>query len=62
MRRLGAQGRPSSVEILRTAGNHPIVRGFPEGVVIVFDGDLRYLCAGGQGLSIVGLTQDMIEG
>jgi diguanylate cyclase (GGDEF)-like protein/PAS domain S-box-containing protein len=62
MRRVGAQRGSSSAEILRTAGRHPIVRGFPEGVVIVFDGDFRYLCAGGQGLSIVGLTQEMIEG
>ena len=28
----------------------------------MFDETLRYICAGGAGLSIVGLTQDMIEG
>jgi hypothetical protein len=49
------------LEILRLAGSHPIVRGFPEGVIVVFDQDFRYLCAGGHGLSIVGLTQEMIE-
>jgi PAS domain S-box-containing protein len=51
-----------AVAILRLAGSHPIVRGFPEGVIIVFDGNLRYLAAGGHGLSTVGLTQEMIEG
>jgi diguanylate cyclase (GGDEF)-like protein/PAS domain S-box-containing protein len=54
--------RSDALEILRIAGSHPIVRGFPEGVIIVFDQDLRYLCAGGHGLSIVGLTQELIEG
>jgi PAS fold len=38
------------------------VRAFPEGVIIVFDHDLRYICAGGHGLSIVGLSRDVIEG
>ena len=51
-----------TVAILRLAGSHPIVRGFPEGVIIVFDRELRYLAAGGHGLSTVGLTQEMIEG
>jgi hypothetical protein len=51
-----------TVAILRLAGSHPIVRGFPEGVIIVFDSDLRYLAAGGHGLSTVGLSQEMIEG
>src|SRR5271170_8130030 len=50
------------LEQLRTAGSHPIVREFPEGGIIVFDRDLRYLCAGGRGLATVGLTQEMIEG
>jgi diguanylate cyclase (GGDEF)-like protein/PAS domain S-box-containing protein len=47
---------------LRTAGSHPIVKEFPEGAIIVFDRSFRYLCAGGRGLSSVGLTQEMIEG
>ena len=51
-----------TVAILRLAGSHPVVRGFPEGVIIVFDRELRYLAAGGHGLSTVGLTQEMIEG
>ncbi len=49
------------LEQLRTAGSHPIVREFPEGAVIVFDREFRYLCAGGRGLSTVGLTREMIE-
>jgi hypothetical protein len=52
----------NTVEELRAAGSHPIVRAFPEGAIIVFDDDLRYLCAGGNGLSTVGLTQAMVEG
>jgi PAS domain S-box-containing protein len=51
-----------AVAILRLAGSHPIVRGFPEGAIIVFDRHLRYLSAGGHGLSTVGLTREMIEG
>jgi diguanylate cyclase (GGDEF)-like protein/PAS domain S-box-containing protein len=51
-----------TVAILRLAGSHPIVRGFPEGVIVVFDDELRYLAAGGEGLPTVGLTQEMIEG
>jgi diguanylate cyclase (GGDEF)-like protein/PAS domain S-box-containing protein len=54
--------KSQALDLLRAASTHPIVRGFPEGVIIVFDEDLRYLCAGGHGLSIVGLTQDMVEG
>jgi diguanylate cyclase (GGDEF)-like protein/PAS domain S-box-containing protein len=54
--------KDGALELLRIAGSHPIVRGFPEGVIVVFDRDLRYICAGGHGLSLVGLTQEMIEG
>jgi diguanylate cyclase (GGDEF)-like protein/PAS domain S-box-containing protein len=44
------------------ASSSPVIRGFPEGAIVVFDEELRYLCAGGQGLAIVGLTPEMIEG
>jgi diguanylate cyclase (GGDEF)-like protein/PAS domain S-box-containing protein len=54
--------RLDMLEELRAAGSHPIVRGFPEGALVVFDDDLRYLCAGGRGLPTVGLTRDTIEG
>ena len=46
-----------AIEQLRTAGSHPIVKEFPEGAIIVFDRSFRYLCAGGRGLSSVGLTR-----
>jgi diguanylate cyclase (GGDEF)-like protein/PAS domain S-box-containing protein len=49
-------------EQLRSAGSDAIVRGFPEGVLVVFDEELRFLCAGGKGLTSVGLTQETIEG
>lgn len=59
----GSEGRDAGLlEILRRAGEHPIVQGFPEGALVVFDRDLRYLCAGGQGLSLVGLTRETMEG
>jgi diguanylate cyclase (GGDEF)-like protein/PAS domain S-box-containing protein len=38
------------------------VRGFPDGALVVFDDELRFLCAGGKGLATVGLTQETIEG
>jgi len=47
---------------LRTAGSNPVVRQFPEGAIVVFDTDLRYLCAGGHGLATVGLSPTMVEG
>ena len=52
----------SARDQLRLAGSNPVVRGFPEGAIVVFDDELRYLCAGGHGLAIVGLTQELIEG
>jgi PAS domain S-box-containing protein len=51
-----------TMEWLRTAGSHPIVQSFPHGALIVFDHDLRYLCAGGLGLAEVGLSRDLLEG
>jgi PAS domain S-box-containing protein len=51
-----------SVEGLRDVSQHPLVRSFPQGAVIVFDHDLRYLAAGGLGLADVGLSQAMLEG
>jgi diguanylate cyclase (GGDEF)-like protein/PAS domain S-box-containing protein len=47
---------------LRTAGSNPVVRQFPEGAIVVFDTDLRYLCAGGHGLATVGLSPATVEG
>ncbi len=57
-----SSAKAQALDLLRSVGRHPIVRNFPEGVIIVFDEGLRYICAGGAGLSIVGLTQDTIEG
>ena len=52
----------SVLEILKSAGSHPVVRGFPEGAIVGFGRDLRYLCAGGEGLALVGLTRFDYEG
>ncbi|WP_170286070.1 PAS domain-containing sensor histidine kinase [Nocardioides rubriscoriae] len=38
------------------------MRSFPQGALFAFDHDLRYLCAGGQGLADVGLSREMLEG
>lgn len=48
--------------MLRSAGANPIVRCFPKGAIIVFDAELRYLCAGGLGLADVGLSRELLEG
>jgi len=50
------------VSMLRSAGANPIVRCFPKGAIIVFDAELRYLCAGGLGLADVGLSRELLEG
>ena len=50
------------VSLLRSAGANPIVRCFPKGAIIVFDADLRYVCAGGLGLADVGLSRELLEG
>lgn len=39
-----------------------IAKGFPNGALIVYDRDLRYLLADGQGLADVGLTPGDLEG
>ena len=59
-----SSARLSSVarDELRLASSNLVVRGFPEGAIVVFDDELRYVCAGGHGLAIVGLTQATIEG
>ncbi len=53
---------PDTVAALRLAGSSPIVRCFPQGALIVFDHDLRYLSAGGLGLADVGLSRELLEG
>jgi PAS domain S-box-containing protein len=53
---------PDLLDQLRSAGSHPILSGFPEGAIVAFDPDLRYLCAGGLGLPTVGLDRSMLEG
>ena len=49
-------------ELLSRAVSHPILQLFPHGAIIVFDRDLRYLSAGGLGLTDVGLSPDMLVG
>lgn len=39
-----------------------IVRHFPNGSVFLFDRDLRYLIAEGEGLAAAGLSREMLEG
>jgi diguanylate cyclase (GGDEF)-like protein/PAS domain S-box-containing protein len=56
------RGSSTDVDALRSAGSNPVIRGFPEGAIVVFDDELRYVTAGGEGLAIVGLTRSDIEG
>jgi PAS domain S-box-containing protein len=46
-----------SEELYRT-----LARNFPNGSVLLFDADLRYILADGAGLVEVGLSKDMLEG
>jgi PAS domain S-box-containing protein len=46
-----------SEELYRTLAHN-----FPDGAVILFDHDLRYILADGAGLKDVGLTREMLEG
>lgn len=52
----------NTIADLRTAGTHPLMYSFPQGALIAFDTDLRYLAAGGHGLADVGLSREMLEG
>ncbi len=62
-RRDGSKPRVGdAADALRGVGANPIVRGFPQGAIIVFDHDLRYLSAGGLGLADVGLSRELLEG
>jgi PAS domain S-box-containing protein len=48
--------------VISSAGSNPIVQCFPQGAIVAFDHDLRYLAAGGLGLADVGLSREMLEG
>ena len=47
---------------LAAGGDHALMHAFPQGAVFAFDGDLRYLSAGGLGLADVGLSPASLEG
>jgi PAS domain-containing protein len=47
---------------LGEGSDHPLARSFPEGAVFVFDHDLRYVMAGGQGLAELGLSREALVG
>ena len=55
--------RPADLlEVLRSAGSHPVVRSIPQGAIVLYDRELRYLAAGGLGLGDVGLSPALLEG
>src|SRR5690348_2935643 len=54
--------RSEALVALARAGDNPFMRSFPQGAVFTWDDDLRYLSAGGQGLTDVGLSRAMLEG
>ncbi len=39
-----------------------LARNFPNGAVVLFDHDLRYMIADGTGLAVVGLSRELMEG
>src|SRR6476619_169982 len=47
---------------LRTASSHPIVQHFPQGDIIAFDHDLRYLSVRSPHPGEVGLSRQMLAG
>ncbi|MCW2528173.1 MAG: cph2 3 [Pseudonocardiales bacterium] len=51
-----------TLNLLRAGADHPLVASFPAGAMLIFDHDLRYLCAGGLALADVGLSTVMMEG
>ena len=51
-----------TLRMLRAGADHPLVQSFPAGAMLIFDRDLRYLCAGGLALADVGLSTAMMEG
>jgi diguanylate cyclase (GGDEF)-like protein/PAS domain S-box-containing protein len=53
-----------SMESALKAGEHyrRLAHNFPNGVVLLFDRDLRHVLAAGQGLSALGLSREVVEG
>ncbi len=51
-----------TLKMLRAGANHPLVQSFPAGAMLIFDRELRYVCAGGLALADVGLSTAMMEG
>ncbi len=55
-------GALETLKMLRAGANHPLVQSFPAGAMLIFDREMRYLCAGGLDLADVGLSTAMMEG
>ncbi|MBD2182208.1 PAS domain S-box protein [Aerosakkonema funiforme] len=56
-RKLAEEALRKSEEMYRT-----LAKNFPNGAVILFDRDLRYTIADGEGLAAVGLNKELLEG
>jgi len=52
----------SHAAAFRSATTELIIECFPQGIIIVFDSDLRYICAGGLGMADLGMSREMMEG
>ena len=50
------------LDSLRRLGGNPVFACFPQGAIIVFDHDLRFMSVGGLALADVGLSRQALEG
>jgi len=58
----GSSAAAEALAAVRSASSNPIGQCFPQGAIIAFDLDLRFLSAGGLGLAAVGLSRETLEG
>ena len=61
--RTETQRRRAEAALRRSEEQHrALARNFPDGAIVLFDRDLRYLIADGVGLAAVGLSAELMEG
>ncbi len=61
-RMAGERAPADAGDAVRSSVAGQILQCFPQGAMFLFDGDLRYVAAGGMGLAEVGLSRGLMEG